>query len=273
MARGARRKKARGVGRRVAAVANKGPVYTEEGTGREFRALRNMGMGSCGPISQYQSYLKQQNTPWNEIQATTGQLDDTQMAEVQKIRTMAVQLFKSKSYYDGRFHDGVESKPYEDVVYDSNHIIETLAMWERVTLNGWVDGLAMNLMAEGLGLEGFALVEAGDDMILYSAQLERTTPVKGKSSMILIKNGHYEALYQCGGPPAARGMDAGCGAVGGGTVDPRSPAPAVPSSTDPVGETHEVSLTNFCCSDGVSVGIQYVHFVLPSPPTCVFLSC
>lgn len=102
--------------------------------------------------------------------AVNGELTDEMKEIVQYLRGIIVDMS------DGRLQleDGEESVLFNDVVNNSDHEIETKGMWRNVMLapDGYLDKVAMMLLAEHFGLDGFRIVRARKDGLVEPCDFE-----------------------------------------------------------------------------------------------------
>lgn len=192
-------KKKNGIG--AAVTAEEGRVYhTSDGV--MYRSLDVAGGGMCGLLVVIALYMISKGDPYSLVSATVyGELTNKMRGYVQCLRGIIVHMSEGRITH---LQDGEESVPFDDVVDNPDHEIETKGMWRMVTLaeRGYLDGLAMGLLAEYFGLNGLRIVRTNGDGLLLPCDFKGLTLGEGCVRLVMYDGfGHFKALVRVEPPP------------------------------------------------------------------------
>lgn len=178
----AKKRKNNGVGAAVTAEEGKKAAVekktmVEDGDGHvyhttgavTYRSLDVAGGGMCGLLTLIALYMIFNGEPYAFVFAVVnGEVTSEMRGYVQCLRGIIVHMSNGRITHLG---DGEESAPFDDVVDNPDHEIKTKGMWKKVTLatRGYLDGLAMVLLSEYFGLDGFRIIRASGDGLLVGA--------------------------------------------------------------------------------------------------------
>ena len=160
--------------------------------------MPNIADGSCAALSLICLHDLGVGIPYETVLASVnGVLSAEMKARVRKLREDIVAAAAGgHEKCEGLLGQGaVESLPFDDVVYNSKHIIETLEMFKAVTLcdDGYLDWRAVMIGAELLKLDGFRIASSDNDGKLLST-VNRTESTAGIPMVRFYEWGHYEAV-------------------------------------------------------------------------------
>lgn len=163
--------------------------------GTRYMSLDVAGGGMCGLLALIALYQIIIGILYAEVfAAVKGRLTDEMKEHVQWLRGTIVNMSDGRS----PLADGEESGPFEDVVDNPNHEIETKGMWEKVTLgpHGYLGGFAMGLLAEFFELDGFRIVrrEREDEPMVSCNAKDPTLNEKNVHLVLYDGYGHFKAL-------------------------------------------------------------------------------
>ncbi|CAM9812390.1 unnamed protein product [Pylaiella littoralis] len=187
-------KKNNGIG--AAVTAEEERVYhTSDGV--KYRSLDVKGGGMCAILTLIALYMISNGDPYSFVfSAVYGEITSEMRGYVQCLRGIIVHMSEGRITH---LEDGEESVSFDDVVENSNHEIETKGMWRMVMLaaRGYLDRIAMNLLAEYFGLKGFRIVRPNRDGLLVPCDLKGLTLGEGDVHLAMFDGGgHFKALIR-----------------------------------------------------------------------------
>ncbi|CAM9189687.1 unnamed protein product [Ectocarpus sp. 6 AP-2014] len=189
----AKKGKNNGIG--AAVTAEEGRVYHTP-DGATYRSLDVAGGGMCAVLTLIALYMISNGDPYSFVfAAVCGEVTSEMRGYVQCLRGIIVHMSEGRITHLG---DGEESAPFDDVVENPNHEIETKGMWRMVMLaaRGYLGTLAMGLLAEYFGLNGFRVVRPDEDGLLVPCDLEGLT-LEGDVHLAMYDGfGHFKALVR-----------------------------------------------------------------------------
>ncbi|CAM9825891.1 unnamed protein product [Ectocarpus sp. 12 AP-2014] len=208
MGRGSRKNKNLAPANKNGSPANNGTIYASRR--HLYRAFPNSGRGQCGLLALIQEVMEAEGVSPSEIlRRTNGELGAELEARVRRLRKSIVAAAHERKGIELDEDPAADGgRTVKECLKDGD--IKSYKMFCDVMgrEDGWLDPLAMVLGANAIGLEGMQLVEtkkedkakkteggkANEPERLYYAS--STTPVEECPCMILIHDGHFEALYQ-----------------------------------------------------------------------------
>lgn len=170
--------------------------------GNTLVRVSNAGRSMCGLLTIITLWMLSVGIPYDTvIAAVNGELTQEMEDMVQKLREDIVDAADGHIAYAPLVNDGTEeSRPFEEVVDDPGHILETLEMWKKVTISprGVIDGIAMVIAAEKKGLSGFLVISSNNEGELVPIDSDDSSTVG--VPMALHLGIHWEALVRLVSP-------------------------------------------------------------------------
>ena len=170
--------------------------------GNTLVRVSNAGRLMCGLLTIITLWMLSVGIPYDTvIAAVNGELTQEMEDMVQKLREDIVDAADGHIACAPLFKDGrEESRPFEEVVDDPRHILETWEMWKKVTISprGVIDGIAMVIAAETKGLSGFLVISSNNEGELVPVDSRGGSTVG--VPMALHLGIHWEALVRLVSP-------------------------------------------------------------------------
>lgn len=191
-------------------------VYHTSG-GATYTSMDVAGGGMCGLLATKALHIISTGISSAMVSAAAnGELTDEMKESVQYLRGVIVDMSDSRL----QLEDGEESASSDDVVDNPRHEIRTKGMWKMVTLasRGYLDGFAMELLAEYFGLDGFRIVRAREDGLVVPCDFKGLNLSERDVHLVLFDGyGHFKALVPT--EAKAEAVDTEEAEVGPGAAD------------------------------------------------------
>lgn len=166
--------------------------------GNELMVAPNAGSSNCALLTLLTQWMRSVGIPSDTaVVAVNGKLSPEMVERVKWLRKAIVDASHGHPLCENLDDDGTkETRSFEEVVQDPNHIIETREMWELVTLclHGYLDGRGLMIGAEILGMHEFKIVSADGDGNVRPVDGWFDSTV-GVPMAIHHAYGHYEAVF------------------------------------------------------------------------------